>query len=240
MTTEKIKAILTMMGHTGLKRTAKRSNATQTRREFISNTAEIVVRSTPDDTSITEITITPLTSTLVALPILQPLAISQLMDELDRQGCKDLRSYIADCKCAYNIPVVAQTLEQSVNYLLIPNSYPPFILNLSSQVLLKLSDFTIAKQNYSVATADYDGTIDGTFVVPCGYYIYNFYPEYSQLIALSPDMTQGACTYNPESDVHTFDTDIAKNLNIELIDKSDYELSFLKTARKYDIIATCN
>ena len=46
--------------------------------------------------------------------------------------------------------------------------------------------------------------------------------------------------YNPESDVYTFDTNIAKNLNIELIDKSNHEISFLKTARKYDIISTCN
>ena len=240
LTTHKIKAILTMMGHTGIKRTAKRSNAALTYREFISNTASIVVRSTVDDISITEIVITPLTSTLKTLPALQPVSFAEFTTELTRNNSLNLQAHLADYKNIYNIPVVTQTLETSVNYLIVNHNYPPFVLNMSDRELIKLSDFTVAKQNYSVATVDYDGTVDGTFVVPCGYYIYNYYPDYQQLIALSPDMTQGACTYNPESDVYTFDTNIAKNLNIELIDKSNHEISFLKTARKYDIIATCN
>lgn len=240
LTTHKIKAILTMMGHTGLKRITKRSNPTITYREFLSNTASIIVRSDANDVNILEIVTTPLTSLLVTLPILQPTTIVQFTVELDRMNATSLLPYLSDCKAIYNIPIVTQTLEESVNYLVVNHTTTSFVLNVSDKEVMYLSSFTVAQQNYSVATIDYDGVIDGTFVIPNGYYIYNYCPDYQQLIALSPDMTQGACTYNPESDVQTLDQKVAKDLNIVMIEKSEHELSFLKTARKYDIVSTCN
>ena len=240
LTTHKIKAILTIMGHTGLKRVTKRSNPTIVYREFLSNTASIIVRSDANDVNILEIITTPLTSLLVTLPTLQPITIAQFTIEVDRMSTTSLLSYLSDCKAIYNIPIVAQTLEESVNYLVVNHTTSPFLLNVSDNAIIHLSDFTVAQQNYSVATLDYDGNIDGTFVVPNGYYIYNYCPDYQQLIALSPDMTQGACTYNPESDVQTLDSTVAKSLNISMIERSEHELSFLKTARKYDIVSTCN
>ena len=91
-----------------------------------------------------------------------------------------------------------------------------------------------------VALVEYDGTVEGSLVIPKGYYVHHFYPEYMQLIAVSTDFTSGACTYNPESDTYTFDQDVSSTFDINLIDRTCHELTFLKTARKFDILATSN
>lgn len=240
ITSDKIKAILTLMGHSNIKRTTKRKNEELTYREFISNTAEITVVTNTDDTCITAITINPLSSTLANLPVLQRVSIEGLTAELSRINALNLLTYLQDYKAIYNIPVVDHVLEFSVNYLIIYNTTPPIVLTTHYQEAIPLSDFLVSKENYSVANVDYEGNVQGSFVIPAGAYVCHYNPEYMQIITLTNDLTKGACTFNPESDTYTFNKNIASTLSVDLIDRTDHELSFLKTARKYDIVATCN
>lgn len=236
----KLKAILTMLGHTNIKRTVKRNNQQYTYREFISSTANIVVHTDKEDAVVLKIECTPLTSTLNALPGLVPVDLADFTAELERVNSLSLLSYLTNNIAVYNIPVVANTLEPSVNYLIINANTSPFVLNIYYETVISFSEFTITNQNYSVALVDFDGTVEGSFVIPKGYYVHHFYPEYMQLIAVSTDFTSGACTYNPESDTYTFDQVISATFGIDLIDRTNHEPAFLKTARKFDILATSN
>lgn len=236
----KLKAILTMLGHTNIKRTVKRNNQQYTYREFVSSTASIVVHTDKDDVVVLKIECTPITSTLNALPGLVPVDLADFTAELERINSLSLLSYLTHNIAIYNIPVVANTLEPSVNYLIVNANTSPFVLNIHYDTVIQFSEFTITEQNYSVALVDYDGTVEGSFVIPKGYYVHHFYPEYMQLIAVSTDFASGACTYNPEADTYTFDQDISSTFGIDLIDRTNHEPTFLKTARKFDILATSN
>ena len=240
LTSDKIKTILTLMGHSNIKRVSKRKNDVSVYREFISSTSEITVITNADDTCITAITVAPLTSTLTSLPALQQVSIEGLTAELSRINALDLLTHLQDYKAIYNIPVVDRILEFSVNYLIIYHSTPPVVLTTHYQEAIPLSNFLISKENYSVANVDYEGNVQGSFVIPAGAYVCHYDPEYMQIIALTNDLTKGACTFNPESDTYTFNKDISSDLTINLIDRTEHELSFLKTARKYDILSTCN
>lgn len=240
ITSSKLKAILTMMGYTNLKRTVKRNNQQCTYREFLSNTANIVVHTDKDDAVILKIECTPLTSTLSTLPALVPVSLANFTVELERINSLSLLNYLTDNTTIYNIPVVADVLEPSVNYLIVNANTSPFVLNIHYDTVIQFSEFTITEQNYSVALVDYDGTVEGSFVIPKGYYVHHFYPEYMQLIAVSTDFASGACTYNPEADTYTFDQDISATFGINLINRTYHEPTFLKTARKFDILATSN
>lgn len=237
---DKLKAILTMLGHTNIKRTVKRKNQQYTYREFISSTANIVVHTDKDDTTVLKIECTPLTSTLNALPALVPVSLADFTAELERINSLSLLKYLTHNIAIYNIPVVANTLEPSVNYLIVNANTSPFVLNIYYDTVILLYEFTITNQNYSVALVDFDGTVEGSFVIPKGYYVHHFYPEYMQLIAISTDFTSGACTYDPESDTYTFNKAVSSTFGIDLIDPTDHEPTFLKTARKFDILATSN
>ena len=236
----KLKAILTMLGHTNIKRTVKRNNQQYTYREFVSSTANIVVHTDKDDAVILKIECTPLTSTLSTLPALVPVSLANFTVELERINSLSLLNYLTDNTTIYNIPVVADVLKPSVNYLIVNTNASPFILNIYYDTVIQFSEFTITEQNYSVALVDYDGTVEGSFVIPKGYYVHHFYPEYMQLIAISTDFTRGACTCNPEADTYTFDQNISSIFGIDLIDRTYHEPTFLKTARKFDILATSN
>lgn len=236
----KLKAILTMLGHTNIKRTVKRNNQQYTYREFISSTANIVVHTDKDDTTVLKIECTPLTSTLSALPALVPVSLADFTTELRRINNSSLLNYLTHNIAIYNIPVVADTLEPSVNYLIVNANTSPFVLNIYYETIIPLSKFTTTNQNYSVALVDFDGVVKGSFVIPKGYYVHHFYPEYMQLIAVSTDFTSGACTYDPEADTYTFDQTVSSTFGIDLIDCTDHEPTFLKTARKFDILATSN
>ena len=240
ITSDKIKAILVLMGHSNIKRTAKRKNEVSVYREFISSTSEITVITNAYDTYITAIAVVPLTSTLTSLPALQQVSIEGLTAELSRINALGLLTYLQDYKTIYNIPVVEHTLEFSVNYLIIYNNALPIVLNTHYQEVLPVNNFIVSKENYSVANVDYEGNLQGSFVIPVGAYVYHYSPEYAQVIVLTDDLTKGACTFNPESDTYTFNESVSSYLSIDLIDRTDHELSFLKTARKYDILATGN
>ena len=153
----KLKAILTMLGHTNIKRTVKRNNQQYTYREFISSTASIVVHTDKDDAVVLKIECTPLTSTLNALPGLVPVSLADFTAELRRINSSSLLNYLTHNIAIYNIPVVANTLEPSVNYLIVNANTSPFVLNIHYDTVIQFSEFTITEQNYSVALVDYDG-----------------------------------------------------------------------------------
>jgi len=178
------------------------------------------------------------------LPKLIQVSPVKMMTILEHQGRQDLAELLNSYKSIYSIPVNdGEFFEDSGHYLVNNLDGTSFILHLLyDDNKTSITDFEITNRDYHVGLLEYEGDFNHDFIIPKGSYIFNWYPSYQQLIALSPDLTRGGCTYSPESDVLTNDPELADLHNIPYVDSIIHDCSheFIEAASDFDIVSTCN